>query len=100
MFFFFSQKTTYGIRISDWSSGVCSSDLDIIVSCELSDLQKVIYRRLRSLPDFHNARYYRRYKRCGCSHQPCKHKLPMLPDQSGLDERRPEEGGIGKECGR
>src|SRR3546814_7971504 len=27
MFFFFMQKTAYGLRISDWSSDVCSSDL-------------------------------------------------------------------------
>src|SRR3546814_10268659 len=27
MFFFFKQKTAYELRISDWSSGVCSSDL-------------------------------------------------------------------------
>src|SRR3546814_7091580 len=26
-FFFFQQKTAYELRISDWSSGVCSSDL-------------------------------------------------------------------------
>src|SRR3546814_7092606 len=26
-FFFFKQKTAYVMRISDWSSGVCSSDL-------------------------------------------------------------------------
>src|SRR3546814_2465614 len=26
MFFFFKQKTAYDMRISDWSSGVCSSD--------------------------------------------------------------------------
>src|SRR3546814_3104286 len=25
--FFFQQKTAYGVRISDWSSDVCSSDL-------------------------------------------------------------------------
>src|SRR3546814_3776310 len=25
--FFFKQKTAYGLRISDWSSDVCSSDL-------------------------------------------------------------------------
>src|SRR3546814_4159541 len=28
MFFFFKQKTAYEVRISDWSSDVCSSDLD------------------------------------------------------------------------
>src|SRR3546814_10554227 len=27
IFFFFKQKTAYEIRISDWSSDVCSSDL-------------------------------------------------------------------------
>src|SRR3546814_10463745 len=30
MFFFFKQKTAYEMRISDWSSDVCSSDLDIL----------------------------------------------------------------------
>src|SRR3546814_706562 len=30
MFFFFKQKTAYEMRISDWSSDVCSSDLDEI----------------------------------------------------------------------
>src|SRR3546814_2892499 len=32
MFFFFKQKTAYELRISDWSSDVCSSDLDRFVS--------------------------------------------------------------------
>src|SRR3546814_8955943 len=27
-FFFFKQKTAYEVRISDWSSDVCSSDLN------------------------------------------------------------------------
>src|SRR3546814_16375588 len=29
LFFFFKQKTAYEMRISDWSSDVCSSDLPI-----------------------------------------------------------------------
>src|SRR3546814_1046736 len=29
MFFFFKQKTAYEMRISDWSSDVCSSDLEV-----------------------------------------------------------------------
>src|SRR3546814_10742993 len=29
LFFFFKQKTAYELRISDWSSDVCSSDLEI-----------------------------------------------------------------------
>src|SRR3546814_1481701 len=31
-FFFFKQKTAYEMRISDWSSDVCSSDLTVTVS--------------------------------------------------------------------
>src|SRR3546814_10379360 len=30
VFFFFKQKTAYEMRISDWSSDVCSSDLDVL----------------------------------------------------------------------
>src|SRR3546814_6609469 len=30
MFFFFKQKTAYELRISDWSSDVCSSDLQTV----------------------------------------------------------------------
>src|SRR3546814_4757388 len=31
-FFFFKQKTAYEMRISDWSSDVCSSDLQWVVN--------------------------------------------------------------------
>src|SRR3546814_379330 len=31
LFFFFKQKTAYEMRISDWSSDVCSSDLDLTI---------------------------------------------------------------------
>src|SRR3546814_8808949 len=32
VFFFFKQKTAYEMRISDWSSDVCSSDLDFVIT--------------------------------------------------------------------
>src|SRR3546814_14288776 len=32
LFFFFKQKTAYELRISDWSSDVCSSDLAYIAA--------------------------------------------------------------------
>src|SRR3546814_6685822 len=32
-FFFFKQKTAYEMRISDWSSDVCSSDLRLDCDC-------------------------------------------------------------------
>src|SRR3546814_1976087 len=49
VFFFFKQKTAYEMRISDWSSDVCSSDLeghraqavadhmDALVACDLAN---------------------------------------------------------------
>src|SRR3546814_1083543 len=40
-FFFFKQKTAYEMRISDWSSDVCSSDLATIR--EMDRLEKAIY---------------------------------------------------------
>src|SRR3546814_4210433 len=44
MFFFFKQKTAYEMRISDWSSDVCSSDLSEISSPERSE--RVFLREL------------------------------------------------------
>src|SRR3546814_3732017 len=52
-FFFFKQKTAYEMRISDWSSDVCSSDLatrpllrckwNIMNSGDLGFLKAVLY---------------------------------------------------------
>src|SRR3546814_950008 len=36
MFFFYKQKTAYEMRISDWSSDVCSSDLPVIKGLNLN----------------------------------------------------------------
>src|SRR3546814_18083350 len=41
LFFFFKQKTAYEMRISDWSSDVCSSDLIVV---EDKDLRIDTYR--------------------------------------------------------
>src|SRR3546814_10892170 len=40
MFVFFKQKTSYELRISDWSSDVCSSDLDAGVTFRYKDYRK------------------------------------------------------------
>src|SRR3546814_6608235 len=48
MFFFFKQKTAYELRISDWSSDVCSSDL--------SQNERYLQRQSSSLPELRN--YY------------------------------------------
>src|SRR3546814_1694866 len=53
MLFFFKQKTSYEMRISDWSSDVCSSDLTrsklrvqplvFINACESAELTPLFY---------------------------------------------------------
>src|SRR3546814_8234634 len=37
VFFFFKQKTAYEMRISDWSSDVCSSDLETLDARRISE---------------------------------------------------------------
>src|SRR3546814_6586679 len=43
--FFFKLQTAYEMRISDWSSDVCSSDLDVSISMASSALILRIIRR-------------------------------------------------------
>src|SRR3546814_7503684 len=48
--FFFKQKTAYEMRISDWSSDVCSSDLDAGAQSAIgrhADIQRIAVRTLR-----------------------------------------------------
>src|SRR3546814_7581470 len=44
-FFFFKQKTAYEMRISDWSSDVCSSDLSSLIGqgCVQPGLAKITF---------------------------------------------------------
>src|SRR3546814_8633503 len=50
-FFFFKQKTAYEMRISDWSSDVCSSDLlgieiETHVELDAADGRKIVTFRI------------------------------------------------------
>src|SRR3546814_7685848 len=45
VFFFFKQKTAYEMRISDWSSDVCSSDLRIAPRVVALVLRRGLRRR-------------------------------------------------------
>src|SRR3546814_1440943 len=47
LFFFFKQKTAYEMRISDWSSDVCSSDL---VGVECQDAVDAVEHETRLAP--------------------------------------------------
>src|SRR3546814_4272028 len=48
IFFFFKQKTAYEMRISDWSSDVCSSDLSAL----LERLNSLLPQRAVSINEF------------------------------------------------
>src|SRR3546814_4293563 len=56
LFFFFKQKTAYEMRISDWSSDVCSSDLQIVredatLGQELAILVQAFQRHVEAMAD-------------------------------------------------
>src|SRR3546814_6220263 len=48
IFFFFKQKTAYEMRISDWSSDVCSSDLLFERGIDLAPARRLLERRGRA----------------------------------------------------
>src|SRR3546814_2315510 len=87
-FFFFKQKTAYEMRISDWSSDVCSSDL-------LGHLAKPMHvlpqARHGSWRVFHNGSYRLIAGRNNLSIVTGASSQSMLPSRS--EERR-----VGKEC--
>src|SRR3546814_9595538 len=78
--FFFKQKTAYEMRISDWSSDVCSSDLPVRGSGIVHDAVKamtggITEKEVRAL----------------------RHKLGVRPVFKRIDTRSEERRG-GKEC--
>src|SRR3546814_2111512 len=74
-FFFFKQKTAYEMRISDWSSDVCSSDLVPGVEGETG-----VCLRFPEQAQFHPMKYLRGLADCI------------------LRNGRSEERRVGKEC--
>src|SRR3546814_8682673 len=80
VFFFFKQKTAYEMRISDWSSDVCSSDLRAIGAIGRGEAHILDHLLGRSagaaVIEGHIRRAHFR----------------------GLDDHRSEERRVGKEC--
>src|SRR3546814_7074027 len=72
LFFFFKQKTAYEMRISDWSSDVCSSDL-----VGTDDEQAVMGRQIQAV---------------GIT------RVGGDAVEMGLPDQRSEERRVGKEC--
>src|SRR3546814_10296113 len=85
MFFFFKQKTAYEMRISDWSSDVCSSDLvffRVIPEMTSQSIHSSITHSSEKAPTI-----------------PVQPMLP-LPQQleTSKTSSRSEERRVGKEC--
>src|SRR3546814_4750561 len=91
LFFFFKQKTPYEMRISDWSSDVCSSDLFLPENAARS--RRDDRRRMRAAVDFGaQARERERTDRQGADDADFGDA-----DRRRLGERS-EERRVGKEC--
>src|SRR3546814_15576795 len=105
-FFFFNQKTAYEMRISDWSSDVCSSDLSISQgSWEDQDRGRNSCPPARSLPtrnwacrEYEAQQYFqldRRpstaprtpWPRCSQGLAPCM-AFPLAPDAACPSDRK------------
>src|SRR3546814_6929713 len=87
--FFFKQKTAYEMRISDWSSDVCSSDLRARAGAHL--------RRCRGYQRCRDRRRSRGAARNGAA---AMARRPAADQQGGalLGLHRSEERRVGKEC--
>src|SRR3546814_2162760 len=83
-FFFFKQKTAYEMRISDWSSDVCSSDL---TARELLQREGILAGSSSGTLIAAALRY--------CREQTSPKRVVTLVCDSG---NRSEERRVGKEC--
>src|SRR3546814_4784544 len=88
LFFFFKQKTAYEMRISDWSSDVCSSDLISMLTQKIHDMDG------DSRTQNNREHYATLEKRI--------HKLQReresLHQELEIAKLRSEERRVGKEC--
>src|SRR3546814_6274349 len=81
--FFFKQKTAYEMRISDWSSDVCSSDLTAAIAAE-------------PYPVVHSSSWPAQSGRAGGEPTPAEPSGGGHPGHPR--EHRSEERRVGKEC--
>src|SRR3546814_18208641 len=87
--FFFKQKTAYDVRISDWSSDVCSSDLpalNVSGTASNSTSSKMLMNRKPS-------------RNASTADRVCAQPYSSGPLSSAASvARRSEERRVGKEC--
>src|SRR3546814_10081273 len=101
-FFFFEQKTAYEMRISDWSSDVCSSDLESLQSgldgmetkvakATMGNIEEALAASARAV----DAQYDKLYRKLDDFAKLTNGKGTI----GGLTIERSEERRVGKECG-
>src|SRR3546814_3078731 len=92
-FFFFKQKTAYEMRISDWSSDVCSSDLSATIPGR---------SRLLSAPVSGGSEMRRPVKgrraHHACANEETSRSIGKRSPVPPCRARRSEERRVGKEC--
>src|SRR3546814_19696750 len=101
-FFFFKQKTAYEMRISDWSSDVCSSDLLMAVRVNKAGVHRVLIPA--NLHPFYRATLRtllspQKIAIAEIAFDPATGRI----DQAALEaagHERSEERRVGKECVR
>src|SRR3546814_5777389 len=90
-FFFFKQKTAYEMRISDWSSDVCSSDL--VLLAQPHTVLEVWMLTVRN--DAQSRQIYELAR----SHSIAVHEVERAQlDRMVQENHRSEERRVGKEC--
>src|SRR3546814_2431494 len=86
--FFFKQKTAYEMRISDWSSDVCSSDLDVPnCTIQMSAPLRLYFSRKASVSPIEGA----------SGRDPVVEPATTMP-VGVMPTPRSEERRVGKEC--
>src|SRR3546814_2274950 len=92
LFFFFKQKTAYEMRISDWSSDVCSSDLaptqSELVVLAAESREELLQRARAALAHLQSASLPEVAKACSAYARGAQ-RLALI---------RSEERRVGKEC--
>src|SRR3546814_2521572 len=91
VFFFFKQKTAYEMRISDWSSDVCSSDLETTLmqmttayAMMVNGGKRIVPTLIDRVQDRHGRTIYRHELRACevCQVEAWQNQLPpALPDE-------------------
>src|SRR3546814_2537053 len=94
-FFFFKQKTAYEMRISDWSSDVCSSDLNAMPMHRGIFIQTVPHCDPQGLSLFHS-KNRPRHLIAICQH--ASRRSGVGPEVTISRGNRSEERRVGKEC--